>query len=245
MGEQACSRRRFMRLCGSAATLVAGVAPGARAEPAPVQDYGRVALTWPDGSPVSCADLEVGREFIFFYPYHSTPCFLLRLDSPVAGGMALSGTGGRTYRWEGGVGPDRAVVAYSAICAHKLSHPSRAVSFIGYRRQAVGFLVDDNRIERRAGVIQCCSEHSIYDPARGATVLAGPAPHPLAAVALEETASGLEAKAVYGEPVFDRYFERFGYRLGLEFGEDRIREQVGDTSVVQPTETFTRQQIQC
>jgi Rieske Fe-S protein len=225
--------------------MVAGLPPGERAEAAPVQEYGRVALTWPDGSPVSCTALEAGREFIFFYPYRSTPCFLLRLDAPVVGGMALSGSEGRTYRWQGGVGPDRAVVAYSAICAHKLSHPSRAVSFIGYRPQAVGFLVDDNRIERRAGVIQCCSEHSIYDPARGAAVLAGPAPHPLAAVALEETDSGLMATAVYGEPVFDRYFERFGYRLGLEFGADHVREQVADSSVVQPTETFTRQQIQC
>jgi len=34
-------------------------------------------------------------------------------------------------------------------------------------------------------VIHCCSEHSQYDPAEGARVVAGPAPQPLAAILLD------------------------------------------------------------
>ena len=33
----------------------------------------------------------------------------------------------------GGIGRDKSVVSFSAICAHKLSHPSRNISFINYR----------------------------------------------------------------------------------------------------------------
>ncbi len=245
MTDRSCSRRGFMRFCGSAATLATALPGDVPAAVAPEHAYAPATLVWSDGSPVTGASLEPEREFVFFYPYRSTPCFLLRLAAPAAAGMAVAGSGGRTYRWAGGVGPDRAVVAYSAICAHKLSHPSPSVSFIGYRPRPVGFLGEGNRVQRRAGVIQCCSEHSIYDPAQGASVLSGPAPYPLAAIGLDDSGVGLIAQAVHGEPVFDRYFERFGFRLGLEFGEDQFRQSVGEATVVQATEEFTRQRIQC
>ena len=234
-----------MRYCGSASTLAAAMPRDVQAADAPVQGYAPATLVWSDGSPVTGESVEPEREFVFFYPYRSTPCFLLRLSVPATAGMALTGSAGRTYRWDGGVGPDRAVVAYSAICAHKLSHPSPSVSFIGYRAQPVGYLGEGNRVQRRAGVIQCCSEHSIYDPAQGAAVLSGPAPHPLAAIGLDDKGPGLVARAVHGEPVFDRYFERFGFRLALEFGEDEFRQPVGEATVVQAIEEFTRQRIQC
>ncbi len=245
MTERSCSRRGFMRFCGSAATLATASPSNAQAAVAPEQAYAPATLVWPDGSRVTGDSLEPEREFVFFYPYRSTPCFLLRLSAPASAGMALTGSAGRTYRWYGGVGPDRAVVAYSAICAHKLSHPSPSVSFIGYRPQPVGYLGEGNRVQRRAGVIQCCSEHSIYDPAQGASVVSGPAPYPLAAIGLDDKGAGLIARAVHGEPVFDRFFERFGFRLALEFGEDQFHQPVGEATVVQATEQFTRQRIQC
>ena len=89
----------------------------------------------------------------------STPCFLLNLGRPAVAEATLRREDGTTYAWNGGVGPSRAIVAFSAICAHKLAYPTRDVSFIRYqpRRSATS----------DAQVIHCCADHSVYDPASG------------------------------------------------------------------------------
>ena len=79
--------------------------------------------------------------------------------SPSVNLTRVDGTG---YAWQGGVGVDRNVVAFSAICAHKLAYPTKEVSFIRFQRE---------RSATSAGqVIHCCAEHSQYDPAQGARV---------------------------------------------------------------------------
>jgi Rieske Fe-S protein len=238
------SRRRFMLGCGAASVLLAGAAR-AGTEQRPLTAFERVSLVDAAGEHLGCEALGAEQEYVFFYPYASTPCFLLNLAGPTARSVELYTHDGRPYTWQGGVGHGRSVVAFSAICAHKLSHPSPAVSFIGYRRQPVGFLGDDNRVQRRAGVIQCCSEHSIYDPAQGAKVVSGPAPQPLAAIALSEDDGRLHAEGVYGGDVFERFFERFGFRLALEMGQDDVRRPVTGTAQVLPIDEYTRQRIQC
>ena len=65
------------------------------------------------------------------------------------------------------------MVAFSAICAHKLVYPTTAISFIGLRSGQRG---------EPANVIHCCGDNSQYDPLHGARVIDGPAPQPLAAV---------------------------------------------------------------
>ena len=94
-------------------------------------------------------------------------------------------------------------MAFSAICAHKLSHPSQAVSFIGYRPKPIGFVGADNKVVRRQHVIQCCSEHSIYDPAQGARVVSGPAPQPLASIDLIANGEGADAQGVMNRSLLD------------------------------------------
>src|SRR5438552_3337692 len=74
-------------------------------------------------------------------------------------------------------GARRSIVAYSAICAHKLAYPTREISFIRYQEQPSK--------TSKGGVIHCCAEHSVYDPAAGARVVSGPAPQPLAAIVLD------------------------------------------------------------
>src|SRR6185295_5414517 len=114
--------------------------------------------------------------YVFHYPFEATPVFLLDLDK-AAEPRALSTKDRESYGWPGGVGPRRSIVAYSAICAHQLVYPTKDVSFISFRKMRAQKGVQDN-------LIHCCAEHSQYDPARGAQVLAGPAPQPLAAVLL-------------------------------------------------------------
>jgi Rieske Fe-S protein len=120
--------------------------------------------------------------YVFHYPYVTTPCFLIDLGAPAEAGAELETSDGRPYRWTGGVGPGRSIVAFSAICAHRMSYPTRNVSFIDYRHKPMNTEAAGDDWWSRGQVIYCCSEGSVYDPSDGARVLAGPAPQPLAAV---------------------------------------------------------------
>src|SRR5436305_13914360 len=119
-------RRDFVHVCAASA---AGVAlPEANAGSSlSARMYKRTKLVDERGQPVHPAALVKGATYVFDYPYSSTPCFLLRLDKPTVGGIPLTTETGFDYTWEGGVGPERNIVAYSAICAHKKQHPKRQV----------------------------------------------------------------------------------------------------------------------
>src|SRR5690606_7160076 len=126
--------------------------------------------------------------------------------------------------WSGGIGPQRSVVAFSAICAHKMTHPARQVSFINYRHSPATFRDSDYRTAERAQVIYCCSEKSVYDATAGARVLGGPAPQPLATILLEQDGDGtLYAVGTEGGALFDAFFERFSSRLSLELRTEDVR----------------------
>ena len=133
----------------------------------------------------------------------------------------------------------RAIVAFSAICAHKLAYPTREVSFIRY--QAEPSATADNR------VIHCCADHSVYDPASGARVLSGPAPQPLAAILLEYDAptDGLAAVGTLGAEQFDAFFAKYEFKLALDHGQGKARRPVGATTVVREIAQYCRQTVQC
>ncbi|MFT7533452.1 MAG: arsenite oxidase small subunit, partial [Gammaproteobacteria bacterium] len=100
--------------------------------------------------------------------------------------------------------------------------------------------------ERRGGIIQCCSEQSVYDPAEGGRVLGGPAPQPLAAIALEtDSEQNIYAVGVTGGMMFDQYFERFGKRLLIEYERMDIDSPVGDQSRVITMQDYTGRTMEC
>ena len=98
------------------------------------------------------------------------------------GGVRSSARMAHPTPGRGASGAGRNVVAFSAICAHKLAYPTREVSFIRYQRESSA--------TSSARVIHCCADHSVYDPAQGARVVAGPAPQPLAGIVLEYDTAG-------------------------------------------------------
>jgi len=162
-------RRGFIRFCAASAAALG--APEAAAE-THARFYSRARLVDEKGAPLRAAAVPANRNLIFHYPFAATPCFLLNLGRPAKGAASLKTVTGEPYEWKGGVGAERSVVAYSAICAHRLAYPTRDITFISYRSKKSA----SNRI---GNVIHCCAEHSQYDPAEGARVLAGPAPQPL------------------------------------------------------------------
>lgn len=242
------SRRRFFQLCASTAALVS-VQPRllAAAEGDGARDYPRVRLVDPDGRPLRAASLEVGRNYVFHYPYVGTPCFLLDVGTPVPGGERLQTKDGQTYRSQPGTGPRRSLVAFSAICSHRMTYPARQVSFINYRQNKTDFVGKDEQVHARAEIIYCCSEKSVYDATAGARVLGGPAPQPLATVVLEydPDSDGLYAAGTRGGALFDRFFETFGFQLSLQYGDIDIRELMSGASPVLSLEEYSRNIIRC
>jgi Rieske Fe-S protein len=239
-------RRNIIRFCSSALSLLT-LSPGLIAAPVrPIRKFKPVLLTDGYHKPLQCEKLQAETEYIFHYPFRSTPCFLIDLGKPIQGGQELYTEAGERYTWKGGVGPRGSVVAFSAICAHRMTHPSPAVSFIGYRKQPVGYLTGKLEVKQRAAVIQCCSEQSVYDPAQGAMVLGGPAPQPLAAIELDYRENGeIYATGVYGGDMFDKFFDQFGDRLMLEYQTLEYRNEVSSESTVEPLDSFTRHKIEC
>ena len=242
------SRRSFVKLCAGAAAAV-GVAPQAlaAASAAPLRHYERVRLTGADGAPLRAGDLETGTSYVFNYPYATTPCFLIDLGRPVDTPESLQTEAGVEYLWPGGVGSNKSVVGFSAICAHKMTHPARTVSFINYRHGPVSFRNHGKKLVQREGVIFCCSEKSVYDPARGARVLGGPARQPLCTILLEHDPAedALYALGSYGGEMFEKFFRSFAARLQLEWGMSDVRARVEGTSRVMPIEEYSRTQMLC
>jgi Rieske Fe-S protein len=239
------SRRGFMRLCAATAALVGGNPALLAQEGGTARRYDRARLVDAKERALTPDDLKVGENYIFHYPFVATPCFLIDLGKP-AEPVWLNTEDGRRYRWDGGIGPRRSLVAFSAICAHKMTHPAREVSFINYRHRPATFRDSDYRTAQQARVIYCCSEKSVYDATAGARVLGGPARQPLATVLLEQDERGeLYAVGVAGGALFDAFFERFSSRLALELRTDDVRRPVTGSATVLPLDEYCRNQILC
>jgi Rieske Fe-S protein len=127
-------RREFIKIC--AATAAVGAPPAFSATEMQPRFYMRTQLVDERNQPLKAAKLEPGQNYIFHYPFEGTPCFLLNLGRPTVQNVALKTENGGNYLWPGGVGANRAIVGYSAICAHRMSYPTRQISFISYRERA-------------------------------------------------------------------------------------------------------------
>ena len=229
-------RRDFLKLCAAGAAAAGAPAIAADAQP---QLYSRTLLVDESGAPLRAARVPVEKNLIFHYPYASTPCFLLNLGRPAKASAQLKTHDNRPYEWRGGAGPARSLVAYSAICAHKLTYPTRDISFISYR-------VEKSARNRIGNVIHCCSEHSQYDPAEGGRVVAGPAPQPLAAILLEWDSARDEVHAIgtLGGEMFNEFFQKYAMRLQLEHGSS-APQAIGARARVQELDSYCKQQVKC
>src|SRR6478609_8537550 len=228
-------RRDFLGSCALLSGMATVVHADVATDATPVRRYARSLLVDEHGAAIRLGALAPETNYVFHYPFASTPCFLLRLSEPIAPVPALRRERGEPYASPAGIGPSRSVVSFSAICAHKLAYPTRDVSFIRYQR---------SRSATSSGhVIHCCADHSVYDPAAGARVVAGPAPQPLACIALEHDASRDELYAIgtVGAEQFEPFFEKYAMKLTLEYGSPaRAHTLVTDTTVVRELTEYCR-----
>jgi len=229
-------RRDLMRhaACVAGAWLASGALPAIAA--GEVQSYARSLLVDVHGNPWPARALKTNEAFLFNYPYTASPVFIMAFAHEVPATELMTRDGQR-YAAPAGVGPNRSIVAFSAICAHKLMYPTNAISFIGLR---------DGQRGEPAHVIHCCGDNSRYDPLQGARVIAGPAPQPLAAVLLEWDAASdqLHAVGTRGGEMFNAFFDKYAMKLELETGSG-LRKPSGASVVVQPAASYSKQWRSC
>lgn len=236
-------RRNFIRICiAGATTCSTPMAVAAPATEPPVgRRYNRVKLVNGSGEAIIARSLKTNFNYVFNYPYSSTPCFLLNLDQPIPGPVSLKTAAGIAYEWAGGVGRGKTIVAYSAICAHKLAYPTKQVSFIGFR-------ANPGAANSRGKTITCCADKSVYDPFAGARVMSGPAPQPLAAILLEHDAvsDALVAVGTFGGEKFNEFFQKYEFQLSMEMGGVGSAKQiVTGTTRLYDMANYSAQTAQC
>jgi Rieske Fe-S protein len=240
-GVEHCSamrRRTFLAGCALGGGALAAATRGAWAD-APPRYYQRTRLLDIHGAPLKSRQIAAGTNYLFHYPYAGTPCFLLNLGHAIGASPELSRADGTRYAWKGGLGPEHSIVAFSAICAHKLAYPTREISFIRFQ--------PERSATSDANVIHCCADHSVYDPAAGARVVSGPAPQPLAAILLDYDAAQDELWAVgtVGAEQFEPFFQKYEFKLALEHGPGKARLPVADAVIVREMTQYCRQTVRC
>lgn len=159
-----------------------------------LSSYPKVALLDVDGSALTATkvmkeyNVTTPDVYTFAYPLRNEPNFLLNLAPP------SGGSGGAT-NVVGGVGPQKSIVAFSAICQH-LGCPAPAIAYYPPGTCAKNFGTLNF-------YLHCSCHGSTYDVTNGASNLTGPAVLPLPQVTLDWNASDdtLSAIGVTGPPV--------------------------------------------
>ena len=240
-------RRSFLKGCVAAAGMVT-IQPELLAQDGrTVKSYEKSLLVNGRGEAMTSASFEQDNCYVFHYPFVSTPCFLINIGRQVKGGTPIEGANDVNYIWPGGVGPNRSMVAFSAICSHKMSYPTKTMSFINYRRETVNYRDKQSRFQAGTGLIYCCSERSAYDPANGGEVLGGPAPQPLTTIILEYDSEQDRyfATGTLGPEMYPGFFEKFGFRLAMDLKITDITALTTNQTEVRHRDEFSAQRVEC
>jgi arsenite oxidase small subunit len=129
-------------------------------------------LSWPKVTVTNINSLKLLTPITFNYPLTNTPNTLVKLGVTA----------------QGGVGPDKDIVAFSGICQH-------LGCFYGFT--PIGGSPPCNKsFKAQVPEGYCCCHGSQYDFVNGAKVISGPAPRPVPQVQLEYDASTGNINAV-------------------------------------------------
>lgn len=237
-------RRDFIIACGTVAmasmldasifsNLLAGQQDGM------LKTYNKAILLKEDGTPLKEEDIKPHVNYIFFYPHASTPCYLINLDQEIKP-MEIKLKDGNSYLWPGGVGSKKSIVAYSAICAHQWSYPTKDYSFINYYPPD-----KPSETTKKGGIIQCCAHLALYDPKEGAKVIDGPAEVPLASIVLKEEDGQFYAVGVLGRDQFDQFFDNYKTELRKQYGTTAKAKELVEKCIVMEVDKYVQAVVRC
>ena len=117
------------------------------------------------------------------------------------------------YAWPAASGRRAAIVAFSAICAHKLAYPTRDVSFIRYQRSALG---DVGR--RTSSIAAPTTASTTRRRARASSRARRRSRSPRSLLEYDAARDELAAVGTVGAEQFDAFFEKYAFKLALEYG---------------------------
>ncbi len=236
-------RRNFLKTC--TAVAAASLASPSffidtlKAQEGSFKPYNKAPLLKKDGTPIKPEEIDPTKQYLFFYPHRATPCILANLDKEVPP-TEVKLADGSVYKWQGGVGPKKSIVAYSAICPHQLSYPTPDYSFINYYPQNT-----PSNIVKRGGVIQCCAHLSVFDPEKGGVVLDGPAQFPLTAIVLTYEDGVLYAVGTLGKEFFEDFFDVFKPDLRKLYKSSRKAKKLVEKCEVIEVSEYAKEVIRC
>lgn len=158
------SRRIFMMTSGGSAAALATTHLGtAQAAPSSAAGAGATTLNYPRRAVGKARAMPVNEAVTFNYPDASSMCYAIRMGTPVPGG----------------VGPEKDIVAYSAMCTH-MGCP---VTYDGGTK-----------------TFKCGCHFSVFDPENNGQMVCGQATEDLPRILLEYDArtDSVQAVAING-----------------------------------------------
>jgi arsenite oxidase small subunit len=246
-------RRNFLKVAAATGAMVA-VSPSTitgelRADDGSLfKAYEKVQLVDAAGAPIKASSLIKEENYVFNYPHASTPAILLDLPEPTKRDVNLVSADGEKYVWKGGVGAKQTIVAYTAICAHQMAHPTPDDSFLQYCKKGQTTMAYDGSgdVKGVGGVMVCSSHLAAYDVTSGCKNLNATAPQPLAAIILEVAEDDtIWASAVLGSDKFSDYFKTFKPELKKYYGGKKAgTKHVSGTATMVAMKDFTKEMIQ-
>ncbi|WP_297889167.1 Rieske 2Fe-2S domain-containing protein [Sulfurihydrogenibium sp.] len=201
--------------------------------------YNKTLLIKEDGTPITSKDIPDNTVLLFFYPYKSTPCYIINTGEEVKP-TKVKLSDGKEYEFKGGIGNKKSIVAYSAICPHQWSYPTKDFSLINYYPSN-----QKSETTGKSGVIQCCAHISVFDVKNGGQVIEGPAELPLACVELLEEDGKIYATAVVGPNQFEEFFDMYKSDLIEQYGNIEKAKELLDKTVVMEVGKHVKEQIRC
>ena len=234
-------RREFIKMCSSAVALVYASPKVLAQGLGGAQLYNRVLLTDKKGNALKASSLKATTPYIFHYPFAGTPCFLIDLDKKLeAAKITGSKNQDSPFDWPGGVGKNQSIVAFSAVCSHLFSYPSKKRSFINFQN-------GKSKIAGGSMMISCCAHQSVFDPAQGAKVIAGPATRPLTTIVLEydKATDRIYAMGVIGKEYYRDFFRAYKRELNEEYGRGTPKQAMQGKSEVVPMREFSQKLFKC
>ena len=196
----------------------------------------RLKLVDKAGKSIKASALETHANYIFLYPYVSTPCLLLRLGAATSAQYRAKGRKrGDLYLARGRREGRSGRRLFSDLPACSFPTTTSGTSFLTYNKA-------HSHLAGRAQAITCCAHASVFDPAEGAKVVAGPATFPLAAVQFDYDAATDELTAVglIGTSLFDEFFGAYRADLNAEFGRGGYRELIEGQTTLLPMRSTAR-----
>ena len=167
-----------------------------------ISSYPMTQLLDTDGSALTVDKVEneynvsTGELYLFNYPLRNEPNFLLNLAP--ANRQSPSPTHPGAFDVPYGIGTNKSIVAYSAICQH-LGCPAPAIAY--YPPGTCSQTFNTPNMTGQPFYIHCSCHGSTYDPANSANNLTGPAVLPLPQVLLQEVDGNIYAYGEIGPPV--------------------------------------------